>query len=781
MRLPDRGLRRLAASTLLLALAAVAVPTAGAGAATTAGWADWQPLAGAAGSWTTTMQLPAGGFPAASVTTDSRGGQVGVQSGASSWLGDATPPGAEFGSSRGEPYLNLRPRADNATSPSTTTYTFDRPTPAGGWAFVLGDIDADEAVVIARDETGQLLTGAELGWQGGFNYCAVTPRPACTGSATDVAGWDPVTGRVTGNTAGMDTSGSSGWFRPTVPVTSLTVYYSRRTGLPVYQTWFASLARDVSGVVDLVAADGTPIGVVPGATLTLLGPDRAALATTTSAVDGSYSFPGYTAAPGYTVELTRLPVPGGELPFGLRPHGQRVVTGVDLSETDATDVDLAAREVVPIAVSGTVRDADGDPLENVTVTLAPVGGGTPFTAVTSSSGEYVIDDIGWDVEEDAPQAYTFGLTDLPAGYTVDAVPPDVVVDVGEEAPSVGNDFGVSAPPTVAGAVTAGGVPVAGAVVTIVGPGGSVTAPTGSDGTYAFDLLPPGEYAVSVEVPSGYTADGPTEQGVTVTGEDVPGIDFALARPGAVGGTVTDDAGEPVPGVTVTVSGPDGPVELVTDEAGVYFLDGLGSGDRTITLTVPDGYGATTTEREVILTAAGENRLDQDFVVSQAAVLVQVGGTVTDTEGYSVPGARIEVRDAQGEVVATVAAGDGGTWSTELPAGSYTARIDPPAGYVPAGDGERSFVVAGVAQDGIDFVLLLDDTSVPDPTDAPTPTGGGAPGTEQGTGVDGTPLAVTGTSAATAVVGALALVLAGAALALVARRRGAAPGPAARED
>lgn len=43
----------------------------------------------------------------------------------------------------------MRPAADNANSPSTTTYTFATPTPAGGWGFVLGDVDADQVLVQA--------------------------------------------------------------------------------------------------------------------------------------------------------------------------------------------------------------------------------------------------------------------------------------------------------------------------------------------------------------------------------------------------------------------------------------------------------------------------------------------------------------------------------------------------------------------------------------------------------------------------------------------------------
>ena len=53
-----------------------------------------------------------------------------MQIGSSVWFGPTTPIGVKYGSSQNQPYLNLRPLADTATTPSTTTYTFDQPDPA---------------------------------------------------------------------------------------------------------------------------------------------------------------------------------------------------------------------------------------------------------------------------------------------------------------------------------------------------------------------------------------------------------------------------------------------------------------------------------------------------------------------------------------------------------------------------------------------------------------------------------------------------------------------------
>ncbi|MFD6446166.1 collagen binding domain-containing protein [Promicromonospora sp. NPDC060204] len=753
------------ATVVLVAISAV-IPTMSASAETTAGWAEWDPLTGSAGDWSTSVRLPAAGFPEATVTSDSRGG-VGVISGASSWLSAATPPGAVFGSSRDQQYLNLRPQADRPTSPSTTTYTFERPTPASGWAFVLGDIDADRAVVTALGADGRQLAGAELGFQEGFNYCPVPGGPSCTGDAADVPVWDPATGELIGNPAAADTSGAAGWFRPTTPIKTLTVQFFQRSGFPVYQTWFASLARDISGTVNLVDDAGAPQGVLPGATLTLFGPDGAELATTTSDDSGQYAFPGYTAAAGYSVELTTLPEADDDHPFGLVPYGDRLVTDVDLTDADATGVDLAARDVAPVAVSGTVLTDDGTPVPGATVTLTPVGGGAPLTAVTSSTGEYLIDHVGWDAANDQPQQYTFTLSDVPEGFTVATVPDDITVEVGQEEPVAGNDFVVMAPASLSGTVTVGGEPVAGVVVTREGPDGTVSTTTAADGTYLFEGVPAGDHTVSVTVPDGYRADGPDSRDVTVGADDVTDVDFGLSHPGAVGGTVTDDAGEPVAGATVTVTGPDGPVTVVTDDVGGYFVGDLPPGDYTIALTVPEGYSADVTERSVTVTSAGEDLLQEDFALVDESVEPQelpVGGTVTHAEGAPVPDTTVTVTDADGARAGTATTDADGAWSTELPPGSYTVVVVPGEGYVVDGEDSIAFEVVDEEVTGLDFVLT-------NATQAPSP----APGTDPSADPDPDPaepgdLAATGATVGSVALAAGVLVAVGVAMVRGSRRR-----------
>lgn len=578
----------------MIVLVVVLVGAVPAAAATVNSWATWQPLAGAGGAYTTTVQVAAQPAVTATMTSDSRGGAPAVITGASTWLSEGTPIGAKYGSSRDQPYLNLRPKADNAASPSTTTYSFATPTPTSGWAFALGDIDADAVRIQAIGPDGQALDATELGFQGGFNYCApgVVGKPSCTGVVTDVPGWDPATLTLTGNAAAADTSGSAAWFEPAAPISSLTFFFTRRAGFPVYQTWFVSQARDITGsVVDV--ADGPLTGVG----LTLVDGNGTVVGTTTTAADGSYSFPGYVAADGYVV---RVAPPTGKISTGATS------VAVDLTTADAV-ADFTVRDIVPVAVSGQVLDDDGDPVHGVTVTI------DGQTTTTDAAGDYLFDSI--------PVGTHTATITAPPGYTITSTPPDFTIPAGSEDPIENVDFVVAESPTLSGSVTSNGSGVAGVTVTATGPGGPITAVTNGSGDYSFPRLPAGDYDITIAAPPGYVAAGPLTRQEQVAADDVADVDFALARLGAFDGTVRTDDGDPIAGVVVQVDGPGGTQQLTSDADGAFGLGALPPGTYTLTVVPPSGstvVGAAT--RTVVITAAGESVVEQDFALAAVVVV-----------------------------------------------------------------------------------------------------------------------------------------------------------------
>lgn len=585
----------------LMALMLTALGSAPASAERTTGWAEWDELTGTANDYSTTMRLNAGGFPTARVTTDSRAGSVGVRSGASSWFGPTTPVGVKYGSSRDQPYLNIRPRADTAAGASTTTYVFDQPTPPTGWAFVLGDIDADQVTISAKDADGAPVTAAQLGFAGGFNLCDGSPRPSsCSSSVGDSPTWDAATMTLTGNPAASDTVGATGWFEPEVSLSTLTISFVRRSGFPIYQIWFTHVARTISGTVTDVST-GSAACPVENTTVRLVGPHGEQLATTHPTPAGAYSFGQYATQPGYVVSVEQPPT--------CAVVGDQS-TVVSTAADDAT-ADFEVREIIPQPVSGRVS-TDGVPLGGVTVTLHLPGGGTVSTT-TDNDGAYLFDDnaLGDDY---------FVSIDVPAGYSGDDR--NDPFDITDE-PISDQDFALTAAPDVTGTVTGGGSGLGGVTVTLTPSGGGavVTTVTAADGSYSFDRVPSGTYDISIDTPSSYDSH-PPRRDVAVADDDVVAQDFALERPGALGGAVHLDTSDG-PGradVELKVTGPDATSSVITDAEGNYFVPDLPGGDYEIRVVLPDGFdGVGDLVRAVTITDQGEIRGGQDFVITRDAV------------------------------------------------------------------------------------------------------------------------------------------------------------------
>jgi hypothetical protein len=121
---------------------------------------------------------------------------------------------------------------------SVTTFTFNNTTPASGWSFVLGDIDADAVTISATDVLGSPVNVAAWAVTP-FNYCnSTSPRPtACAGVSMDLPTWNSGTATLTGS--GNDTDGASGWVQPNSAIKTLTLTFKKLVGFPTYQLWFA--------------------------------------------------------------------------------------------------------------------------------------------------------------------------------------------------------------------------------------------------------------------------------------------------------------------------------------------------------------------------------------------------------------------------------------------------------------------------------------------------------------------------------------------------------------
>ena len=327
----------------------IAVLAAAPSFALTDRWAAWSPIEGTSNAFRLTMTQRSPGFPVATVASDSRS-PVQLPSGASAFLGAGTPPGAKYGSSAGNPYLVLRPRADTPTRRPRRRTRSTHPTPDTGWAFVLGDIDADQvAGPRHRRDRCRRPRGRDR---------LVVPRDVQLRRGADQPTWDAATSTLTGNPGAVDTDGATGWFEPDVRLTSLTMIFTRRSGFPVYQTWFVSRARPIGGSVDDVSAVGTcPVG---GTTLT---PGVAVRREARHDHSGRRR----------DLLLRRVRHPGrvrrarwtSRRPASCSGRREQTVSNRGNDDDPASRADFDVRAIVPQPISGTVRDDDGAPVAGV--------------------------------------------------------------------------------------------------------------------------------------------------------------------------------------------------------------------------------------------------------------------------------------------------------------------------------------------------------------------------------------------------------------------------------
>ncbi|WP_377890517.1 collagen binding domain-containing protein [Alkalihalobacillus sp. R86527] len=246
-----------------------------------------------------------------------------------------------------------------------------------------------------------------------------------------------------------------------------------------------------------------------------------------------------------------------------------VATGIGFDLFTGGDlVPVRAAATVDVQATGGVagnvlNQVNGLPEENVTVRL--LSGGTEVaTTQTDAFGDYNFTGIVAD---------TYTLEFTKADFD------DVTrnVEVTEDNVTIVNLYIAPVLGNLAGTVTSGGSPVAGAKVAISNNIGQEILATTTDaaGEYTLNNVQPGHYILTV------TADGYQSQsiGKDVISNDTSTENFALApNPGTVEGTVTSD-GAPIAGATVDIIGSTGLVvaSATTDAAGQCVINRLAPG------------------------------------------------------------------------------------------------------------------------------------------------------------------------------------------------------------
>ncbi|WP_167853560.1 SdrD B-like domain-containing protein [Roseovarius aestuariivivens] len=390
------------------------------------------------------------------------------------------------------------------------------------------------------------------------------------------------------------------------------------------------------------------------------------VAETTTDGNGGYTFEGL-AAGDYQVRFAADP----DRPFSPQDVGDDA-TDSDVDPTNGTTdtITLAAGEDVSDVDAGVCEkaslgdkvflDADRDGVQDVGepgvagVTVTLTGGGadgvigtpddTTKVLVTDGNGEYLFTDL------DPGTEYKVTFSDLPAGteFTLanqggddaadsDADPTNGMTQIVTLAPGEENrtlDAGIveklaSLGDRVFEDLNANGIQdpgesgIAGALVRLLDAAGTVLATdtTDADGLYDFDGLAPGDYRVEFVQPAGFDAASAPNQG----GDD------------AVDSDGTPEAGNFRTGVISLDPGENDP----TNDQGFYKFASLG-----------------------------------DFVWQDLD-----GDGIQDVDEPGVDGVTVELKDANGAVIATTTTANGGAYRFDnLTPGTYSVAFVAPAGF-----------------------------------------------------------------------------------------------------
>ena len=489
-----------------------------------------------------------------------------------------------------------------------------------------------------------------------------------------------------------------------------------------------------------------------GITVNLVDASGTVVATTTTDADGNYSFTGLGDGT-YTVQVDKTgPLASTEQtedPSGQGDSRSQAIT-FTRSDPDVTNVNFGYAE--DYTISGTVYyDKDrsetlnnGEPgFDGITVNLLNEAGATVATTTTKADGTYSFAKLpaGTYTVKVEPSDLLKKLeqTEDPDG-TKDHT--SGVVQVNHDNPSVQNvNFGYATNYTIKGTIYRdadrsesledGEKLYQGVTVDLLDKDGNVVATTTTDasGAYAFTNLEEGTYKVRVRK-EGPIADLDQTEDPDATKDNTSGditlelndpikenVNFGYISDNSISGTVYRDdnrsgalnSGESgYPEQTVQLLDKDGTVIATTktDANGMYSFDKLPDGTYSVKV-VKDGALADTEQtgdpdstldnasEPITLDEANPTKKDVDFGYVPDYF---IKGTIyrdgnrsgaLDTDEKLYEGVTVQLRDADGTVVATTTTDADGAYSFDkLPAGTYTVTVvqdGPIAGLEQTGD------------------------------------------------------------------------------------------------
>jgi protocatechuate 3,4-dioxygenase beta subunit len=469
---------------------------------------------------------------------------------------------------------------------------------------------------------------------------------------------------------------------------------------------------DITG--DGFSSDDTPLGGVAinlyqdlDQSGTLTAGDGPAIATTTTAADGSYSF--NNLLPGtYFVQES---VPAGYTQTAGGTYTVNVTAGSTSTGNNFDDFqNISISGTKYNDLTGNSFSSDDTGLGGVTINLYENGGTTPVaTTTTAADGSYSFANLGpgtYSVQETVPAGST--QTGGNAGYTVSAT---------SGTNSIGNNFddfqnisisGTKYNDLTGNSFSSDDTGLGGVTINLYKNGGTTAVAstvTASNGTYSFTNLGPGTYSVQEVVPLGSTQTGGIG-GYTITAtsggncmnknfDDFQNISISGTKYKDITGNgfSSDDTG--LGGVTINLykNGGTTPVATTTTAAdGSYSFANLGPGTYSVQETVPAGSTQTGGNAGYTVSAtSGTNSTGNNFddfqnISISGTKYKDITGNSFSSDDTGLGGVTINLYKNGGTtpVASTVTASNGTYSFANLGPGTYSVQEVVPAGYTQTG-------------------------------------------------------------------------------------------------
>ncbi|MFO1467451.1 MAG: SdrD B-like domain-containing protein, partial [Steroidobacteraceae bacterium] len=616
-------------------------------------------------------------------------------------------------------------------------------TPIAGVSFTLTGTDAQGAAVsltASSDASGNVVFD-DLVAPDASGYTLTETQPAAYSNGQVTAGTaggaaSQAQNRVTGIALAAGTTAGS--------------YLFAELGTPITGTVYRDSNRN--GTQDI----GEP--GIAGVTVNLLDAGNVQIGTTTTAADGSYSFPPQAGGSFTVVEVQPAAYQSGP-EHASNSVAVALVAGTPQVVNFGESAGSFAGTVFLDGNDDGVQQGGEIGLPGITVTLTGTdsdGAAVNRTAVTNPAGHYQFDDVlagTYAINETQPAVFGDGKDVLGAGNAGGTVGNDVYsaisLPVGTQA--TGYNFGekgsaitgvVFADANRNGTQEPGDTGIAGVTVTLKDASNATvaTTTTAADGSYLFAGVPAGNYNVVETQPAGYgsSASSPDSVAVTVPAGGSATARFADTHSTLVGSVYIDlnnngvrDGGEPgISGITVTLTGTDAAGNAVnrsaaTDASGAFsFIDLLtpnGAGYSLHEPAQPAGYsdgqdaagtaGGTAGNEVINGIALGVNTDATGYTFGERGTSLSgvvykdlnANGTRDPQDTTGLAGITITLKDGLGNIVATtVTAADGSYSFNGLAAGNYTVEETQPAGYGSSTPNSSSVTVTAGNPATVDF-------------------------------------------------------------------------------